>query len=92
MRVLDPPPERPTAIRGDLPAPLVDATGDPRTVYWGARTMRRDWPGSRLVTLRGADQHAVYGVFGSSCVDSAVNAYFADGLPHRDLTCSRPTA
>ncbi|MFC9278305.1 alpha/beta hydrolase [Streptomyces collinus] len=87
----DPPRERPTAIRGDLPALLVNATGDPRTVYRGAQTMRRGWPSSRLVTLRGADQHAVYGVFGSSCVDSAVNAYLAGGrLPHRDLTCSRP--
>ncbi|MFD9096899.1 alpha/beta hydrolase [Streptomyces collinus] len=88
----DPPRERPTAIRDDLPALLVNATGDPRTVYRGALAVRRDWPGSRLVTLRGADQHAVYGVFGSPCVDTAVNAYLADGrLPHRDLTCSRPT-
>ncbi|MFE9497153.1 MULTISPECIES: alpha/beta hydrolase [Streptomyces] len=56
-------------------------------------TIRRDRPGSRLVTLRGTDQHAVHGVFGGSCVDSAVNVYLADGrLPQRDLTCSRPTA
>jgi hypothetical protein len=46
------------------------------------------WPSSRLVTLRGADQHAVYGVYGSPCVDATVNAYLATGrLPAEDLTC-----
>jgi pimeloyl-ACP methyl ester carboxylesterase len=87
----DPPRERPTTIRDDLPALLVNATGDPRTTYRGAQAVHRAWPGSRLVTLRGADQHAVYGVFGSSCVDAEVNAYLASGrLPARDVTCSRP--
>ncbi|WP_333776093.1 serine hydrolase [Streptomyces sp. IBSBF 3136] len=69
---------------------------DPDRLWPGARgalTMHRAWPSSRLVTLRGADRHAVYGVFGSSCVDTAVNEYLADGhLPRRDLTCSRPAA
>lgn len=84
---------RPTAVRGDLPALLVNVTGDPRTVHRGALTMHRAWPSSRLVTLRGADQHAVHGVFVSACVDSAVNAHLADGrLPHRDLTCARPAS
>ncbi|GGW14177.1 peptidase [Streptomyces capoamus] len=87
----DPPRERPTTIRDDLPALLVNATGDPRTVYRGAEAVHRRWPGSRLVTLRGADQHAVYGVFGSACVDTTVNAYLATGrLPARDVTCARP--
>ncbi|MET9450198.1 alpha/beta hydrolase [Streptomyces cinerochromogenes] len=88
----DPPRERPTTIRDDLPALLVNATGDPRTLYQGARAVRRNWPGSRLVTLRGADQHAVYGVYGSTCVDTTVNTYLATGrLPGRDLTCPRST-
>lgn len=87
----DRPRERPTTIRADLPALLVNATGDPRTVYRGALEVHRRWPASRLVTLRGADQHAVYGVFGSSCVDTTVNAYLATGrLPSRDVTCDRP--
>ncbi|EST34952.1 hydrolase [Streptomyces roseochromogenus subsp. oscitans DS 12.976] len=87
----DPPRERPTTIRGDLPALLVNATGDPRTTYRSAGTVHRNWPSSRLVTLRGADQHAVYGVFGSSCVDATVNIYLATGhLPAKDVTCSRP--
>ncbi|MFI9244742.1 alpha/beta hydrolase [Streptomyces sp. NPDC053086] len=89
----DPPRERPTTIRGDLPALLVNATGDPRTTYRSARTVHRDWPSSRLVTLRGADQHGVYGVFGSACVDSTVNAYLATGrLPSGDIGCPRPAA
>ncbi|MEW2114852.1 alpha/beta hydrolase [Streptomyces sp. NPDC005474] len=86
----DAPRERPTTIRRDLPALLVNATGDPRTTYEGARTVRRMWSSSRLVTLRGADQHAVFGVFGSTCADTAVNTYFATGhLPPRDVTCER---
>lgn len=88
----DAPRERPTTIRGDLPALLVNATGDPRTTYSSAQTVRRMWPSSRLVTLRGADQHAVYGVFGSSCADATVNSYLATGhLPATDVTCDRPS-
>jgi pimeloyl-ACP methyl ester carboxylesterase len=84
----DPPREHPTTIRDDLPALLVNAGGDPRTTYEGATTVRRMWPSSRLVTLRGADQHAVYGVYGSSCADVTVNAYLATGrLPAKDVIC-----
>ncbi|MHC3469326.1 alpha/beta fold hydrolase [Streptomyces sp. 7R007] len=86
----EPPRERPTRIRADLPALLVNATGDPRTTYRGATDVHRMWPSSRLLTLRGADQHAVYGVFGSDCVDATVNAYLATGrLPSADVTCDR---
>ncbi|WP_338775841.1 alpha/beta hydrolase [Streptomyces sp. DG1A-41] len=87
----DRPRERPTTIRDDLPALLVNATGDPRTDYDGAKTVRAMWPSSRLVTLHGADQHAVYGVYGAPCVDDAVNAYLATGrLPGRDIGCGPP--
>ncbi|EFL30183.1 TAP domain-containing protein [Streptomyces viridochromogenes DSM 40736] len=87
----DRPRERPTTVRGDLPALLVNATGDPRTYYEGATAVRSRWPSSRLVTLRGADQHGVYGIFGSTCVDAAVNAYLATGrLPARDVDCAAP--
>ena len=40
-----------------------------RTVYAGAQAMRRQWPSARLVTLEGARQHDVYGVYGNACVD-----------------------
>lgn len=50
------------------------------------------WPSSRLLTLRGADQHAAYGVFGNTCVDATVNTHLATGhLPDRDVTCDRST-
>lgn len=85
-----PPRERPTTVTDDFPALLVNATGDPRDPYDGALDLRRKWPSSRLVTLRGADQHGVYGYVGSACVDGAVNAYFATGrLPERDVSCDR---
>ncbi|MGI5423972.1 alpha/beta hydrolase [Streptomyces sp. CA-179760] len=85
----DRPRERPTRIRDDLPALLVNATGDPRTDYDGAEAVRDRWPSSRLVTLSGADQHAVYGVHGVPCVDDTVNAYLATGrLPARDVDCA----
>ncbi|MFJ4783628.1 alpha/beta hydrolase [Streptomyces sp. NPDC088794] len=88
----DSPRERPTAIRKDLPALLVNATGDPRTTYDGATEVRRGWPSARLVTLKGADQHAVYGVYGAACVDDTVNAYLATGrLPATDVTCAART-
>ncbi|MEU6388013.1 alpha/beta hydrolase [Streptomyces sp. NPDC046939] len=84
----DRPRERPTHITTDAPALLVNATGDPRTVYEGAAAVRRAWPSSRLVTLRGADQHAVFGVYGSACADDTVNAYLATGrLPAKDVGC-----
>ncbi|MFI1768299.1 alpha/beta hydrolase [Streptomyces sp. NPDC020800] len=87
----DRPRERPTTVRGDLPALLVNATGDPRTLYEGASAVHRTWHSSRLVTLRGADQHAVFGVYGSRCVDAAVNAYLGTGrLPATDITCRAP--
>ncbi|MBK3643974.1 alpha/beta hydrolase [Streptomyces sp. MBT33] len=88
----DAPREKPTTIRADLPALLVNATGDPRTTYEGAEAVRRRWPSSRLVTLRGADQHAVFGVYGSACADAAVDRYLGTGrLPERDVTCeARP--
>ncbi|MEV0239802.1 alpha/beta hydrolase [Streptomyces sp. NPDC050674] len=85
----DRPRELPTRIRGDLPALLVNATGDPRTTYDSAKAVRERWRSSRLITLKGADQHAVYGVYGSACADDAVNAYLATGrLPARDVTCA----
>ncbi|MEU1314853.1 alpha/beta hydrolase [Streptomyces tibetensis] len=85
----DRPRERPTRVRDDVPALLVSATGDPRTSHEGAEAVRAMWPSSRLVTLKGADQHAVYGVYGSACADGAVNAYLATGrLPARDIDCA----
>ncbi|MGX2998798.1 alpha/beta fold hydrolase [Streptomyces sp. JNUCC 64] len=82
------PDEAPTRIRDDFPALLVNSTGDPRTTHANARTVRAQWPGSRLVTLSGSTQHAVYAFFGSACVDRRVNDYLATGeLPATDRVC-----
>nr|WP_246564767.1 alpha/beta hydrolase [Streptomyces roseirectus] len=84
----DAPREAPTRVRGDFPALLVSATGDPRTIHAGALAQRRNWPSSRLVTLEGPAQHAVFGVYGNECADDQVRAYFATGrLPAGDVTC-----
>ncbi|WP_075779810.1 alpha/beta fold hydrolase [Streptomyces acidiscabies] len=82
------PRETPTAVRDDFPALLVNATGDPRTTYAGAVAQRRNWPSSRLITLAGPAQHAVFGVYGNACADDGVRAYLSSGrLPAGDATC-----
>ncbi|MGW2619521.1 alpha/beta hydrolase [Streptomyces sp. NPDC001500] len=87
----DRPRERPTAVRHDFPALMVNATGDPRTVYAGASAMHDAWPSSRLVTVAGSDRHGVYGAYGDECADRTVNAYLRTGeLPSTDVTCSAP--
>ncbi|MFF7776317.1 alpha/beta hydrolase [Streptomyces tanashiensis] len=84
----DRPVEAPTVLDNDVPALLVNATGDPRTLYAGAEAMHRQWPSSRLLTVKGARQHGLYGEYGNTCVDERVNAYLRTGrLPAHDPTC-----
>ncbi|MGW5617073.1 alpha/beta hydrolase [Streptomyces sp. NPDC003877] len=89
------PRERPVTVRDGLPALLADATGAlraPRTGYDGAGAVRSRWSSSRAITLRGADQHAVYGGYGGPCADEAVHACPATGrLSARDLACPAPS-
>ncbi|MER5421620.1 alpha/beta hydrolase [Streptosporangium roseum] len=86
------PAEPPTRVRNDVPVLMVGATGDPAATYAGQRAAHRALTGSRLVTLRGAFRHTVYGGLfspGNACVDSAVNRYLIDGvMPAADTTCS----
>ncbi|MFH8292883.1 alpha/beta hydrolase [Streptomyces sp. NPDC018059] len=83
----DRPAEAPTVVDNDVPALLVNATGDTRTTYSGARQVRKQWSRSRLITVP-ANQHGVYGDYGNACVDGQVNAYLATGkLPGRDRIC-----
>ncbi|WP_329403332.1 alpha/beta hydrolase [Streptomyces melanogenes] len=83
------PRERPTVVDNDVPALMVNATGDPRVPYSEALAMHAKWPSSRLITVEDSYRHAVYGLtYGSACVNGAVNAYLADGrLPGADLRC-----
>ncbi|WP_052852246.1 alpha/beta hydrolase [Streptomyces avicenniae] len=82
------PAEAPTVIDNDVPALLVSATGDPRTLYSGALALREQWPSARLLTVTGARQHGLYGEYGNACVDGRVNAYLRTGrLPAHDPAC-----
>ncbi|GGV54629.1 alpha/beta hydrolase [Streptomyces spectabilis] len=86
----DRPRERPTRVRHDARALIVAATGDPRAPYEGSVALRHRLPGSKLLTLKGANRHGIYGEYGNTCVDSKVNAYLATGrLPAKDETCAR---
>ncbi|MFD9360001.1 alpha/beta hydrolase [Streptomyces sp. NPDC060031] len=88
----DRPREEPTRVRRDVPALIVAATGDPRTTYKGSVALRSLLPSSRLVTLEGANRHALFGRYGNTCVDNEVNRYLATGkLPTKDLTCVKQT-
>ncbi|MFJ3922106.1 alpha/beta hydrolase [Streptomyces sp. NPDC090022] len=89
----DRPREEPTRVRRDTPALIVAATGDPRTTYRSSVDLHRQLPSSRLITLEGANRHAIYGLYGNACVDEQVNRYLATGtLPKRDRTCAQQTA
>ncbi|WP_194814203.1 alpha/beta hydrolase [Nocardia sp. XZ_19_385] len=78
--------ETPTDVHNASPALILQATGDPRTVYESGLALHRAMPGSRLITV--PDQR-IHGVFGTvPCATAATNTYLADGvLPERDFTC-----
>ncbi|GAA3446144.1 alpha/beta hydrolase [Planomonospora venezuelensis] len=86
------PAEPPTKIRNDVPVLMVGATGDPAATYPGQLAMHRALTGSRLVPLRGAFRHTVYGgLFAprNACIDAIVDRYLTDGaLPARGTACS----
>ncbi|MEU6989638.1 alpha/beta hydrolase [Streptomyces sp. NPDC046465] len=86
----DRPQERPTQVEHDAKALIVSATGDPRTPHKGAVALHGLLPSSKLITVKGANRHAVYGLYENACVDNQVNRYLATGkLPAADRTCSR---
>jgi pimeloyl-ACP methyl ester carboxylesterase len=84
----EPPREQPTRIANRVAALIVSATGDTATTYRGAQAMHQLMTGSRLLTLRGAIAHGIYGEYGNACIDAKVNAYLESGtLPTRALAC-----
>ncbi|GGT52391.1 alpha/beta hydrolase [Streptomyces atratus] len=84
----DRPREEPTQIRRDASPLIVSATGDPRTPHTGAVALHGLLPSSKLITLKGANRHAIYASYGNTCVDNKVNRYLATGkLPANDRTC-----
>ncbi|MER6946568.1 alpha/beta hydrolase [Nonomuraea sp. NPDC000554] len=82
------PREPKTTVRNDVPALIVQATRDTRTVYQEGVNLHRAMSGSRLVTLQDVRMHGIFGRLPNACVDNAVNTYFRDGtLPAAGLTC-----
>ncbi|MEU8889973.1 alpha/beta hydrolase [Streptomyces sp. NPDC048442] len=86
----DRPREKPTQVKHDAKALIVSATGDPRTAHKGAVALHGLLPSSKLITVKGANRHAIYGLYENACVDNHVNRYLATGkLPADDGTCSK---
>ncbi|MEU4507450.1 alpha/beta fold hydrolase [Streptomyces sp. NPDC024089] len=86
----DRPREKPTQVKHDTKALIVSATGDTRTAHKGAVALHGLLPSSKLITLKGANRHAIYGLYENACVDNKVNQYLATGrLPANDRTCSK---
>lgn len=84
----DRPREELTRVRRDAAVLIVAATGDPRTTYRSSVGLHELLPSSKLITLRNANRHGLYGEYGNDCVDEGVNAYLATGrLPEADRTC-----
>ncbi|MGF6885442.1 pimeloyl-ACP methyl ester carboxylesterase [Nocardia sp. GAS34] len=81
--------EPPTAVHNAVPALIVQATGDTRTAYSEGVALHRDMTASRLITLQGVAIHGILGRYPDRCVESAINAYYRDGvLPAADSTCT----
>jgi pimeloyl-ACP methyl ester carboxylesterase len=76
----------PTSVR----VLIVATTGDPATPYLGAQVLAQVLENATLLTLDG-DGHTAYGYGGGpSCINSAVEAYFADGtLPADGTVCAQ---
>ncbi|MDX3005483.1 alpha/beta hydrolase [Kribbella solani] len=82
------PREAPTRIANAEPALIVAADGDPRAVYPNAAALQRKLTGARLITLRDARKHGIFGEYGNGCVDGKVIRYLlSDRLPAVDQTC-----
>lgn len=77
------------SAHGAAPVLVVGNTGDPATPYEGARKMADELgKGVGIELTWKGEGHGAYGS-GSSCVDSAVNAYLLEGRIPRDGTvCS----
>jgi pimeloyl-ACP methyl ester carboxylesterase len=72
---------------------MVQSEFDVATPASGAQRLHGLLANSRLVTLRGAQKHIVFAVYGNACVDATVTDYLVGGgLPDGDVTCVAPVA
>lgn len=81
------PQEAPTRIASPERALIVAADGDPRTIYSYATALRKHLPNARMVTLRGARKHGIFGEYGNTCVDNTVISYLLTNRLPADQTC-----
>lgn len=73
---------------GAAPILVVGTTNDPATPYAWAQHLAQQLSGARLLTMNGAG-HTAYRR-GSTCIDSAVDAYFLTGaLPSAGTVCQQ---
>ncbi|HZX04017.1 alpha/beta fold hydrolase [Kribbella sp.] len=81
------PQEAPTRIANTEPALIVAADGDPRAIYPYATALRKDLPSARMITVRDARKHGIFGEYGNECVDTKVIDYLLSGRLPADQTC-----
>ncbi|NIK61723.1 alpha/beta hydrolase [Kribbella shirazensis] len=81
------PQEPPTQVANAEPALIVAADGDPRTIYPNAAALRQHLTAARLITVRNARKHGIFGEYGNDCADRTVIAYLLDGQLPADQTC-----
>jgi pimeloyl-ACP methyl ester carboxylesterase len=81
------PQEPPTRIANAEHALILAADGDPRTIYPNAAILRNDISGSRVVTVRNARKHVIFGDYGNNCADRTVVSYLLSGHLPPDQTC-----
>jgi pimeloyl-ACP methyl ester carboxylesterase len=76
------------AARGAAPILVVGTTNDPATPYSWAQNLAKELASGRLLTMNG-DGHTAYRR-GSTCIDSAVDAYYLSGaLPASGTVCQQ---
>ncbi|MEI9907394.1 MAG: alpha/beta hydrolase [Actinomycetota bacterium] len=78
---------QPIKLIKTTPIVIIGTTRDPATPYVWAQALHKAIANSSLISLNG-DGHTGYG-HGSTCVDSAVDAYFLYGkVPKKELLCT----
>jgi pimeloyl-ACP methyl ester carboxylesterase len=81
------PQEPPTRIANSEPALIVAADGDPRTIYSYATALQKHLPNARMVTLKGARKHGIFGEYGNTCVDDKVITYLLTARLPANQSC-----
>ena len=61
-----------TRIANREPALIVAADGDPRAIYANAAQLQKGLTKARLLTLKNARKHGIFGEYGNDCVDNRV--------------------